>query len=748
MVDDSAAMHADSPTSSNYLDLAVWAITYVVNGIDIFIKDGTMDGFLSTETLTDTLSNRVRGIRQDFKLYCTGDLEFIKGFKQYAFLSSVEKLRKDLVAIRKSKRGIDLKQVDDWLKEVDSMQVECKRIEAQTGSRVQPYHFLLVSGSGISKSHLLKLFSYTIAKSNNIPCDEEYVYYLNQANKFQSGWSNYKTIVMVDDSAAMHADSPTSSNYLDLADWVLRSDNNVPHELLAADVKEKGALFNRSVIQGWASNSFTQDFEKRARFASAINRRIQVRIVGQVRPEYVKSNRDGVSKSTRIDYSKLPKDQSQTICPDAWLFTCYECEIEDTGVNVKKDFNQPIVERDAKHCYVVCYDMHGKQMLTRNLEDTLKFLQWHSKLHFENQERVIEVGDKVYDPANYCDHGLPIGLNCDKCAELKAQFPILDLDPILEESSCLTSTDSVSSTVEDIVVEDASDEYEPVSQNDSACTIHLDVAKLLGTDNVSRAKSKVSNVSDSTSVLRAKANIPSYHDVVRERRMVFEEIWTRNENRVDSESMPAFMKLRTRRQDILHHQPCYTTFDTIKHILMCQSGCERRIKYCKVLLDKLNEMRILGISNRLLSAKSLLEEMRNVAASVKGVLSDWFSGLVCDVISYLCDKLFDYVERFILNPLQFIPVSLEDTMLSQYMYSKHPMLRFTMFCDYVNYLGNYYLFNYGVHPSKHIISCDITRNYYDKYIRTKTPVEISEMSRYEPMSLNSFARKVTSKISK
>ena len=52
------------------------------------------------------------------------------------------------------------------------------------------------------------------------------------------------------------------------------------------------------------------------------------------------------------------------------------------------------------------------------------------------------------------------------------------------------------------------------------------------------------------------------------------------------------------------------------------------------------------------------------------------------------------------------------------------------------------------HASKHIISCDITRNYYDKYIRTKTPVEISEMSRYEPMSLNSFARKVTSKISK
>lgn len=665
--------------SNNPIESIVWASTYLINAVDVFIKDGTMEGFLSTETITDSLAERLRSIRQDYKLYVTGDLEFIKGYKQYAFLSHVEKLRKDLVSIRKSKRGIDLKQIDDWLKEVDGIQVECQRMEAQTGARVQPYHFILTSGSGISKSHLLKLFCNVIAKANNIPCDKEYIFYLNQANKFQSGWSNHKTIIMVDDSAAMHSGTPSSANYLNLADWVLRSSNNVPHELLGADIKEKGTLYNKSLIQGWASNSFTQEFEKYARFASAINRRFQVRIVGSVKPEYIHSNRDPTVKSTRIDYSKIPEDQRNSICPDAWIFTCYECNIQDLGVNVKTDFLQPVNEIDALHAYVVCKDQHGRDMKDMSIADTLKFLQWHSSLHFDNQKKVLDVNEKVYDNRFYCEHGLPKNICCEKCNQ------ILD-DQAKEESKF----DGIQ------VIDD-----------------HL----------ISPLSSTPSSVVDDCEL----EDLP----------FVTETFVNPHSSRINS-------FLDYKRKDQVSDYLYYKVFLG----LMCQSGAEKHITYCKVLFNILSSMRLKDIGDKIKSTRSLIDSMKVVLSELRLVISDYFSGMVCDVIVHICERIFAYIEKFIIHPLAYIPASVEETSIAVYAYSKHHVIRYALMCDYYRYLVTYRLLNKGLHHSKHLVDYSFTRFVYDKFIRAKTPLEQSEEEKNKPMSFDDFSYPALMNISK
>jgi hypothetical protein len=693
-------------TNNNPLESIIWALTYVVNAIDVYVKDGTLDGFLVTETSTDELARRLRELRCDFKLYSTGDLEFIKGHKQFEFLVRLDTFLIDLNRIRKSKRGMDLKVVDDWIKEVDAMVVECQRVEAHSGSRIQPYMFLIFSGSGISKTHLLQLFASTIAIHNNIPFAREFIFFLNQGNKFQSGWKNFITVWLIDDSGALS--SEYVHLFLVLADWILRASNNFPHELAGADLKDKGTLFNRALVGGWASNSMSQDVESVARFPSALQRRFQVKIHGEVKPEYRKLNTDENAISTSIDYSRMTPEQRESICPDAWLFTCYECEIQDIGFQIKDTFMQPVKEYDNLHRYVIAKDCAGSRMERRSLEDTLKFLQWHSKKHFDGQLSVLKVNEKVYDKTNYCLHGLPLGLHCDKCQEERETFEKLALYDISEASD----EDSLPSLLESSV---SSDNLEVLVSKD---------------DDISLANSYDTAVED---------------DFVHHEYEYIEE--SINEEVLEGEQYAS--DISSASDSIYSSQGLYdNSFDYMQFSLRCQSGVDKRIVYCKKLMDLLGDMRIKNMDITFLQTSLLIHNVKKLSIEVKNLMNNWFTGFVSDIVLYITDRLFIYIEDFITNPLDFIPVFLEDTALACYAYSKHPLIRFGMALDYINYLYNYKLLNVGVAHDSHSLDYGITTFMYNNFVRTPTKAEKKEEERWEPMSLSKFSTKILRNITR
>jgi hypothetical protein len=386
-------------------------ITYICNAVNVFVDTGTMEGFLHTHTSDDSIFDRVVSIRMEYNAFKTGDLEMIRENKNYKLKYDLITLLKDLTSHKKSKKASDVRQLEGYINEVESMLMYIEIKEQQSSVRKQPYSMLLASGSGISKTYLSQVIARVVAKANNIPSDPEYIHNLNQANKFQSNWLNSTTTVMVDDASAMLS---TNTVACDLADFLLRSANNAQHELLSADVEMKGKMFNRALINMWNSNSWSLDFQAKARFPSALNRRFQVKIVGDVRPQYRKTSLDGEVVSSMIDYDKIPKDELNQVVLDAWTFKVYKCVIADSGIKVPVSLATHEPEQDNAFYYEIV-ERDGKKLENISFDELLTFLTQDSIDHFSNQEKVLNAYHKTYDDGNYCDHGIPTGATCSRC---------------------------------------------------------------------------------------------------------------------------------------------------------------------------------------------------------------------------------------------------------------------------------------------------------------------------------------------
>lgn len=133
------------------------SILYIVNAVNVFVETGTLRGFVSTETISDQMEERLSKLRCDWSMYRTGDLEFLTEHKQYTFLREVYEFKATCERLRHSKRGFDQSRVTMWIKEANEMIVAAAKVEAHRVARKQPYLFLLVSGTGINKSHLTRL---------------------------------------------------------------------------------------------------------------------------------------------------------------------------------------------------------------------------------------------------------------------------------------------------------------------------------------------------------------------------------------------------------------------------------------------------------------------------------------------------------------------------------------------------------------------------------------------------------------
>lgn len=654
--------------SESPLETIINMFTYLTNGVDTFLTTGEMTGFIITETKGDEFILRLREVRQNYNLYRTGDLEFIKDYKHYSLLMDMDRLKTEIVFFGKSKRGIDQKQVNDWIKEIDTMMCECEKVEAHSKARIQPYHFILSSGSGISKTHLVKLICNTIAIRNGFPHGPEYTYYLNQSDKFQSGWKNFVTIVIVDDSAAMRSEAMKNVGVL-LPDWLLRGANNVKHNLLASDIREKGALFNRSLVEGWASNSFDQEFHVSARFPSAINRRFQMRIIGKVRPQYTKTvhfQEGGVS--SMIDYAKIPEDQRDTIAPDAWVFTCLDCQIRDNGINYKSELDIQFPEHDNDYKFVP-FEHNGRVMENVDLGTMLNFMADHSEAFFKQQEQVLKIDEKVHDIGNYCSHGIPKSCDCNYC-ELELQSDCSSMeDEFEEESEC---------------EEESQEGDESITNSDVICSLNTE----------------------------EKPDIELPKEPVK-RRIVEEILVQHNLPTISVSNLDRAAYRRSR------HIECLNELSNFTEIL-CQDGKENNIES---LLYAVRSLKISTIMEKIKVTNDLLTTTSNIIKELINSLKTWFDEMVCDILEYFAIKLLKYVADFVENPTSFIPTAVEGTIVGAYCYAKHPLLRIPMAVDYCNYLVYSNAMAPFVPRSEVPLSNTFTNLVYTLFLKSKTVKE-------------------------
>jgi hypothetical protein len=601
----------------DFITCIIHCNTYILNAIDVFVKTGSLQGFLSTETLTDQLTNKMRDIRKNYNLYRTGDLEFITGHKQYSFLKDVYELLDEVTKLRKTKKGVELKFIDDWIKELDKILIECAKIEANASARPQPYLFQLVSGSGISKSFLTTLFIQTIAKANGIPCEPEYTFYLNQANKYQSGWLNFKSNIVVDDAAAMMADGPTAASLVNLADFILRASNNVPHELLGASIEEKGTFFNRAMILGLNSNSTSLDFHKHANQVSALQRRIHDKIVGKVRPDYCKTctTPSGKVFSTQIDYSKMTEEERNSISPDAWQFTVYRTDIQDCPLNIRTEFNKNAPkDAQAEWKWTIQTNSDGVVMDGISLEVLLQYLIDVTREHYKVQTEVLKINKKVYDTNNYCSHGMPTMLNCRDCGleaianHVSNGTPLVcDLDEVDEELNFELA------------------QYDPLKE---VVPVFKPIPSLLVQDFMEQAL-------------------------------------------MNSETAQFYLTTQGGQEDFANWE---------RNVKYSGDVC-----YLQSLVSDINSMQTLNIDDLMIRTAFLTCNFQKLIDTTIATVGTWMEEFLCDILREVMMRIAKYIEKVFKNPLDYIPLYIEGTVLGAYLHLKHPAYKVANFLDYISY---------------------------------------------------------------
>jgi len=625
------------------IESVVHLVTYISNAVDVFIKTGELTGFIETQSLDDLLICELREMRDAFQLFKTGDVEFVKEYKIYEFIKRLKKLKDDLTVLRKSRKALDLKEIDNWIREVDSMNREVAIHCIHHDTKMQGYYVSLSSGSGISKGHLMNLIANTIAASNNIPHSSEYHYSLNQANKFQSGWSNATTIVKVDDAAAM---LKGSGEFLCLADWLLRGSNNVPHELLGADISEKATLFNRALVEVWTSNSFGMHFEDEARYPSALHRRFRRKIVGRVKPEYTKTVSNGVS--SQIDYSKLPLEVRECLAPDAWLFTVYHCEITDSPIRVKTKPGAQDKEKDNDYVFAI------STWKDRNLENVslhvlLDFLIYDSKKHFEQQQNVVRMAKKLNDPTNYCSHGRPKGMPCSVCERKVQKAP--------KQSVC---------ALRDRIVE-----RNEVKKNHD---------RVFGPDRVSHYTEK-----EQEEYVLCNPMYDHVHNTV-----INEYDKNKMYKAIVSYKCGNYNVTRVCDTEVVRSMP-FSEYLLPDCFVKAESGelepkdvLSNRVRYMKGVLDMIKDRKV-DTKPLWHETTSVLEMLGKLRDSLRETLQTWFDVAIIDVLMLLVDKVVAYVKDAMKDPWRHIPTFVEGTMVGAYLHAKRPLTIFTALIDWVDY---------------------------------------------------------------
>lgn len=215
---------------------------------------------------------------------------------------------------------------------VGTEQLACKRllhdmqlIEAQVittksaqKERQAPFAVMVYGGSGVAKSHFVKMLFYYYAQIMKLPAGSEYKYTRNAADEYWSGFTSQKWCIHLDDIGLLNVDKAMEDrSIIELIQLI----NNVPFVPNQAALEDKGRTPCRAKFVIATGN--VKDLNAPAYFHCplAVQRRIPFIFTLTPKKEYVYTGPDGNpilndSGMLMIDPARIPK-LSDT-WPDIW----------------------------------------------------------------------------------------------------------------------------------------------------------------------------------------------------------------------------------------------------------------------------------------------------------------------------------------------------------------------------------------------------------------------------------------------
>lgn len=264
-----------------------------------------------------------------------------------------------------------------------SIEADIQHYDQAMSVRKSPFALLLFGPPGTGKTAVLNELSNILLRINGLESNPATKVSLNCNDKYQSEYKSHHKVVVLDDISNTSADKVQESPLRLIIDMI----NNDPKMALNADVSLKGRIAFKPLIVLGTTNVKSLQSGSFSISPAAVMRRFNFIITFKVKPEF------GINGM--IDSTTMVNEVN-----DAWMFT------------VERAF--PDLEDPRVVKYIVHTDEHGR-CVDIGLDRLIKIIGPASKLHLEQQRRVVEVASGAFSRP-LCPHGSLASI-CSDCLQ-------------------------------------------------------------------------------------------------------------------------------------------------------------------------------------------------------------------------------------------------------------------------------------------------------------------------------------------
>lgn len=255
------------------------------------------------------------------------------------------------------------------------------------GLRESPFTMCIYGKSSVGKSTLCTCVTTTILQANDFDFLDEFQCTIQDDDKFWSTYRSQVTGLIFDDMCNTKADKAL----VNPAANIIKVVNNIPMYANMAEADRKGKTFVMPKVCTITTNNTSLDAAYWSVEPVSVLRRLHVRIICRVRPEYASY---GMLDTNKIR-NNYPVDRADELVKDVWYLT--------------PQYLRPIPapeNSDYPDTYEwATFEQHGKKLEKISIYELIRFLVPFSKIHFASQADLVD---------NYTNFGLKSGF-CKVC---------------------------------------------------------------------------------------------------------------------------------------------------------------------------------------------------------------------------------------------------------------------------------------------------------------------------------------------
>lgn len=308
----------------------------------------------------------------------TGNLDLVDCSEQ-EFMNRLSRLREKTVQSIKRSRDSQLKNLfAAKLVKLDDIDAKVKMCLKTMRLRVKPFSILLFGKTSVSKTRLCNLLCSFILKKNRFASQRDNVVTINSNDRYQSDYLPRHSAVIFDDLCNAKAPFVEGNPINQLITFI----NNVQTAAVKADVAGKGNVMIRPKVAIATTNVKDLESTKYSNEPVSVMRRFNYVITVNV-AECFRMNDSHMLDPGKTD----PSDYLQ----DVWRLTVQRvipCNV--TGLQPDSIGYKPVV-------------FNGNELTDVKLDKILPFLAQVSRLHFEQQEKLVAADSELYDD-EVCPH--------------------------------------------------------------------------------------------------------------------------------------------------------------------------------------------------------------------------------------------------------------------------------------------------------------------------------------------------------